>query len=145
MQIKELVDSRTEKVSMNAVAWEELKQEIKLAVFRYSQEKASSAKAEKRLFTKTRKILIAKKAGMFIQEIRDCKGALLEKEYRGAMIRCRTMFLERDKEPCKIFKTKECQHAPRKNITILQVGEAKEDQDSRTAGEALPKISEAVR
>ncbi|KAM7314861.1 hypothetical protein ISCGN_004645 [Ixodes scapularis] len=104
-------------------------------------------------------------------DIRDCKGnilELLEKEYRGAMVRSRTLFLERDEEPSKIFKTKERQHASRNKIGKLQVGDVEvtrqeeiedaflqaytdlftkveDDGVLQTTGVALPKISPKVR
>ncbi|KAM7309263.1 hypothetical protein ISCGN_012894 [Ixodes scapularis] len=155
---------------MNAVTWEELKEDVKLKAFRHSQEKAARERAEKRRLMKTLEILIAEEnrsPGLFSQDIRDCKGyilELLEKEYRGAMVRSRTLFLERDEEPSKIFKTKERQHASRNKIGKLQVGDVEvtrqeeiedaflqaytdlftrveDDGVLQTTGVALPKIS----
>lgn len=129
VQIKDLIESKTQGVKMSAVLWEDLKADIKLAAYRYSLEKAAREKADKRLLTKTLKILIMEESlspGVFTQDIRECKGRileLLEKEYRGAMVRSRALFLERDEEPSKIFKTKERQHASRNRISTLRVGE----------------------
>ncbi|KAM7296237.1 uncharacterized protein ISCGN_021417 [Ixodes scapularis] len=174
VQIKELIESRSKGMVMDAVIWEELKEEIKLAAFRYSQERATKAKTEKRFLTQTLRTLIAEEnrtPGVFTQDIRECKGRileLLEKEYRGAMIRSRTLFLEKDEEPQKIFKTKERLHATRNRIEKLQVGEneltqqnkiedaflhaytnlftgVEENQVHPRSEGALPKISEAVR
>lgn len=47
---------------MSAVLWEDLKADIKLAAYRYSSEKATCAKAGKRLLTKTLKILIVEES-----------------------------------------------------------------------------------
>ncbi|KAM7311168.1 hypothetical protein ISCGN_008075 [Ixodes scapularis] len=173
-QIKELLEGKTGGVPMNAVTWEELKEDVKLKAFRHSQEKAARERAEKRRLMKTLEILIAEEnrsPGLFSQDIRDCKGnilELLEKEYRGAMVRSRTLFLERDEEPSKIFKTKERQHAARNKIGKLQVGDVEvtrkeeiedaflqaytdlftrveDDGVLQTTGVALPKISPKVR
>ncbi|KAM7309188.1 hypothetical protein ISCGN_012819 [Ixodes scapularis] len=173
-QIKELLEGKTGGVPMNAVTWEELKEDVKLKAFRHSQEKAARERAEKRRLMKTLEILIAEEnrsPGLFSQDIRDCKGnilELLEKEYRGAMVRSRTLFLERDEEPSKIFKTKERQHASRNKIGKLQVGDVEvtrqeeiedaflqaytdlftrveDDGVLQTTGVALPKISPKVR
>ncbi|KAM7310518.1 hypothetical protein ISCGN_007426 [Ixodes scapularis] len=173
-QIKELLEGKTGRVPMNAVTWEELKEDVKLKAFRHSQEKAARERAEKRRLMKTLEILIAEEnrsPGLFSQDIRDCKGnilELLEKEYRGAMVRSRTLFLERDEEPSKIFKTKERQHASRNKIGKLQVGDVEvtrqeeiedaflqaytdlftrveDDGVLQTTGVALPKISPKVR
>ncbi|KAM7311929.1 hypothetical protein ISCGN_008836 [Ixodes scapularis] len=173
-QIKELLEGKTGGVPMNAVTWEELKEDVKLKAFRHSQEKAARERAEKRRLMKTLEILIVEEnrsPGLFSQDIRDCKGnilELLEKEYRGAMVRCRTLFLERDEEPSKIFKTKERQHASRNKIGKLQVGDVEvtrqeeiedaflqaytdlftrveDDGVLQTTGVALPKISPKVR
>lgn len=58
VQIKELIESRSKGKVMDAVIWEELKEEIKLAAFRYSQARATRAKAEKRFLTQTLRTLI---------------------------------------------------------------------------------------
>ncbi|KAM7310057.1 uncharacterized protein ISCGN_007017 [Ixodes scapularis] len=155
-QIKELLEGKTGGVPMNAVTWEELKEDVKLKAFRHSQEKAARERAEKRRLMKTLEILIAEEnrsPGLFSQDIRDCKGnilELLEKEYRGAMVRSRTLFLERDEEPSKIFKTKERQHAARNKIGKLQAytdlfTRVEDDGVLQTTGVALPKISPKVR
>ncbi|KAM7285900.1 uncharacterized protein ISCGN_032785 [Ixodes scapularis] len=95
---------------MNAVTWEELKEDVKLKAFWHSQEKAARERAGKRRLTKTLEILIAEEnrsKGLFTQDIRDSKGSileLLEKEYRGAMVRSRTLLLESDEKWSKIFK-----------------------------------------
>lgn len=39
------------------------------------------------------------------------------------MIRCRMQTLERDEEPTKVFKTKECERATKNKIAALRVGE----------------------
>ncbi|KAM7309595.1 hypothetical protein ISCGN_006599 [Ixodes scapularis] len=172
-QIKELLEGKTGGTPMNAVTWEELKEDVKLKAFRHSQEKAARERAEKRRLMKTLEILIAEEnrsPGLFSQDIRDCKGNILEllEEYRGAMVRSRTLFLERDEEPSKIFKTKERQHASRNKIGKLQVGDVEvtrqeeiedaflqaytdlftrveDDGVLQTTGVALPKISPKVR
>ncbi|KAM7300105.1 hypothetical protein ISCGN_020669 [Ixodes scapularis] len=93
---------------------------------------------------------------------------VLEKEYSGAKVRSRTLFLERDEEPSKIFKTKERLHASRNKIGKLQVADvevtrqeeieqaflqaytdlftrAEDDGVLQTTGVALHKISPKVR
>ncbi|KAM7282119.1 hypothetical protein ISCGN_002269 [Ixodes scapularis] len=172
--IKELLEGKTGGAPMNALTREELKEDVKLKAFRHSQVKAARERAEKRRLMKTLEILIAEEnrsPGLFSQDIRDCKGnilELLENEYRGAMVRSRTLFLERDEEPSKIFKKKKRQHASRNKIGKLQVGDVEvtrqeeiedaflqaytdlftrveDDGVLQTTGVALPKISPKVR
>lgn len=140
--------------------------------FRYSQKKAGHTKAQKRFLALTLGTLIAEEIrtdGVFTQDIRECKGRnleLLKKGCRGAMIRSRTLFLNRGEKSSKIFKTKEQQHSCRSRISKLQVGEGlvtrklkalsymptptylrrwRRIRPTKRAEEILSRISEAVR
>ncbi|KAM7291028.1 hypothetical protein ISCGN_027603 [Ixodes scapularis] len=127
-ELEEIIRKKSDGKVVDAVMWEELKQDVKLAAYRFSQERAACKKAKKRSLAQTLRTLIVeenKTPGVFTDDIRECKGRileLLEQEYKGAMIRSRTLTLERDEEPRKIFKTRERQHAGRNRIVKLHVG-----------------------
>ncbi|KAM7313774.1 hypothetical protein ISCGN_003567 [Ixodes scapularis] len=127
-ELEEIIRKKSDGKVVDAVMWEELKQDVKLAAYRFSQKRAACKKAKKRSLAQTLRALIVeenKTPGVFTDDIRECKGRileLLEQEYKGAMIRSRTLTLERDEEPRKIFKTRERQHAGRNRIVKLHVG-----------------------
>lgn len=61
---------------------------------------------------------------MFFADISECKVrllTLLEKEYEGAVIRCRVRAVDRVEEPLNIFRTKEGSRAKFSTISMLDV------------------------
>lgn len=119
----------TTKRPRNAIEWEDTKEEVKLTAFIYSQELAARKRAEKQALRRTLQTLIQEEnqtPGMFADDIKACKSsllALMEQDYRGAVIRSRVQVIEKELEPVKIFKSKERQHASRNKISSLQVGD----------------------
>ncbi|KAM7306341.1 hypothetical protein ISCGN_010064 [Ixodes scapularis] len=128
-QIKNTISEATQKGDVDAVAWEEIKEKIKLLCYDHSKEKAKKARETKNALLQALQTLIAeenKTPGVFTDDIRACKAQLLglmESEYRGAMVRSRLRALEKEEDPCKIFKTKERMRAQHNRIDSLQVGD----------------------
>lgn len=129
-QVKEKIKAEQSKKDIDAVGWEELKEQIKIDMISYSQEKAVKNHSLKRSLVQALQTLLeeeSKSPGVFTDDIKDCKSqllSLLEKQYKGAMIRSRVATLQRDEEPMKIFRTRERMRASQNKISELKVGEA---------------------
>ncbi|KAH7959508.1 hypothetical protein HPB49_011555 [Dermacentor silvarum] len=128
--IRNLIKKKTNGGHVDAILWEDLKEECKMFLLTKGQEKAALKKSEKLSLMRTLENLIEAEnchPGTFTEDIRECKGQLLsilEKEYKGAMIRSRMESQLRDEEPLKIFKTKERQRGRKNRIEALQSGDS---------------------
>ncbi|KAH7949586.1 hypothetical protein HPB49_012415 [Dermacentor silvarum] len=91
--IRNLIKEKTNGGNVVAIFWEDLKYECKMFLLTKGEEKAALKKSEKLSLMRTLENLIEAEnchPATFTEDIKECKGQLLsilEKEYKGAMIR----------------------------------------------------------